>query len=259
MDVHWGLVLVSYVPQVWGQVSVEALQGDEGGLQEVLLGLGLSPRGGVAIFNTGEVQQLLGNWGSDDSNSLRGWDKSDVHGSTLSGNLGWDGVDISDLVTPVSSSDWDDGELGGLETVLDGNLDFFSALDSESDVSVSISNSNDGLESGSLSGSGLLLDGSNLHYFITEFLNEVVNDLVLLDWEGVDVDFLEGFDLSGFDESSELSAWNPFFVESLSASSSLASGESSSESVSWGGSLGLFSSGNWSLSFLSSWLLSFWG
>jgi hypothetical protein len=67
-------------------------------------------------------------------------------------------MDVTDLVTPIASSDWDQGELSSNEGTLDGNLDFLSELDTKTDVTILITDGNDGLESGSLTGLGLLLD-----------------------------------------------------------------------------------------------------
>jgi hypothetical protein len=72
-------------------------------------------------------------------------------------------MDITDLVTPIASSDWDQGKLSSNESTLDGNLDFLGELDTETDVTVLITDGNDGLESGSLTGLGLLLDRHDLH------------------------------------------------------------------------------------------------
>jgi len=60
-----------------------------------------------------------------------------------------------------------------------------------------ITGSNDGLESGSLTGLGLLLNREDAHDLIEEFFvlllvgNELLNNLCLLDWDGVGVDFFE--------------------------------------------------------------------
>jgi len=98
----------------------------------------------------------------------------------------------SDLVTPVSSSDRDDGELGEDDGSSDGGGDFLSAFDSESNVSIAISDDDESLESGSLTGSGLLLNGHDLHDFILDLAaEEPVDDLVLLDGKGKEVDLLE--------------------------------------------------------------------
>ena len=75
-------------------------------------------------------------------------------------------MDVTDLVTPIASSDGDKGELGCNEGSLDGNLDFLGELDTETDVAILVTNGNDGLESGSLTGLSLLLDRHDLHGFV---------------------------------------------------------------------------------------------
>lgn len=45
---------------------------------------------------------------------------------------------------------------------------------------------------------------------------EQVNDLVLLDWEGSEVDFLDGLYLSIADQTSELGHWDPLVCERVS-------------------------------------------
>lgn len=131
---------------------------------------------------------------------------------------------LTDLVAPISSSDGDDVLLGNLETLGNGDLDFLGALDSDSDVSVLVSNNEDSLESGSLSSLSLLLDGGNLHDLIDEILsNELINNLVLLDGERMSEDLLKGLNLLGLDKSSKLGDWDPFLFESTSSASLLAS------------------------------------
>ena len=67
-------------------------------------------------------------------------------------------MDISDLVSPVASPDWDQVELCVVKSSLDGNLDFFGEFNSKTDVAIEISNSNNSLKPSSLSSLGLLLD-----------------------------------------------------------------------------------------------------
>lgn len=128
-------------------------------------------------------------------------------------------MNITNFVTPIASSDWDELELGVDKGTLDGNLDFLGDLDSETDVTILISNGNDGLEAGSLSGLGLLLDRYDFHDFVGEWLTleEFVNDLRLLDWDGVCVDFLEGTDHAVLDKSAELGLWNPLIFGGTTA------------------------------------------
>jgi len=102
---------------------------------------------------------------------------------------------VSDLVSPIASSDWKESELGADQCSLDGDLDFFGDLNAESNVTVVVSNSNDGLESGSLTGLGLFLDGHDLHDLVGKLglvlLNQVLNDFSFLDGDRVGVDFFK--------------------------------------------------------------------
>jgi hypothetical protein len=132
-------------------------------------------------------------------------------------------MDSTDSGTPVTSSDWDEVELGINETTLDGNLDFLGALDTDTNVTLSVSNGDNSLESSSLTSLGLLLDGQDAHDFVGKlgFVvgEESINDWCFLDWDGVSVNFLEGFDVSVLDKSSKLGEWSPFFLWSSSATS----------------------------------------
>lgn len=142
------------------------------------------------ILNSGHVQDLLGGTGSDNTSSSWSRNKSDSDGTALSSNFAWNSVDFSDLVTPISSSDWDNVQLGLNDSSSDGSGNFFSALNSQTNVSVVISNNNEGLESGSLTGLGLLLDWHDLHDFIGDFSSQKeINDLIFLDGESEEVDF----------------------------------------------------------------------
>ena len=91
---------------------------------------------------------------------------------------------LTELVTPITSSDWDDRELGKDDSATDSGSDFLGALDTKADVTGSVTDSDDGLESGSLTGSGLLLDGLDFQDFVLEGgTDEVINDLELLKFE----------------------------------------------------------------------------
>jgi len=133
-------------------------------------------------------------------------------------------MDGTDLGTPITSSDWDEVDLGINQSTLNGNLDFLGTLDTNTNVTRLVTSGNDGLESGSLTGLGLLLNGEDAHDLINEFTllvgNESLGNLSLLDWDRVSVNFFEGLDLAHLDESSELGKWSPsIFVSSSSETS----------------------------------------
>lgn len=94
---------------------------------------------------------------------------------------------LSEVGTPVTPSDGDDAELGDDDGGADGGCDFLGGLDAETNVALRVADDDDGLEAGTLTGTGLLLDGLDLHDLVLELGEEEVDDLVLLDGERVEV------------------------------------------------------------------------
>jgi hypothetical protein len=263
---EWGLDEISLWPEIWGKESVGLLQALEESSAEILSGSGLSGTCGVNIIDTSELQDFLGNLSGNATSSSWSWDESNRAGTALSLNLGWDGMDTTDSGTPISSSDWDKVDLSIEKSTLNGDLDFLSDLDTDTDVTLSITGSDDSLESSSLSSLGLLLDGENAHDLIGELVfdvtNKSVDDWCLLDWDGVGIDLFERLDVSGFDESSELGEWGPFFLESTSTSSSSSEATSSSSATSIASSTSASSEASittfWCWGSFSSWGCSDW-
>lgn len=68
----------------------------------------------------------------------------------------------TEVGAPVTTTDGDDAELGDNDGGTDGCSDFLGGLDTETDVALGITDDNDGLEAGTLTGTGLLLDGLDL-------------------------------------------------------------------------------------------------
>lgn len=69
---------------------------------------------------------------------------------------------LTKVGAPVSSSHGDDAQLGDDDGGTDGGGDLLGGLDAEADVTLRVTNDDDGLESGTLTGTGLLLDGLDL-------------------------------------------------------------------------------------------------
>ena len=70
----------------------------------------------------------------------------------------------TEVGAPVASSDGDDAQLGDDDGGTDGSGDFLGGLDSETDVALRVTDDDNGLESGALTGTGLLLDGLDLYF-----------------------------------------------------------------------------------------------
>ena len=68
-----------------------------------------------------------------------------------------------------------------LLAVISKKKNLLAALDTKPDVAVVITNDDEGLEASSLIGTGLFLNGQDLHDLVLETKAELVHDLVLLD------------------------------------------------------------------------------
>lgn len=87
---------------------------------------------------------------------------ADGDGTALAALLRWDGVRLTEVGTPVTTTDGDNGELGDDDGSADGGGNLLGGLDAETDVALRVTNDDNGLETGALTGTGLLLDGLDL-------------------------------------------------------------------------------------------------
>jgi len=106
-------------------------------------------------------------------------------------------VGFTDLVTPISSPNGNHRQLRQNNGSSDSSSYFLGALDTQTDVSIGVTDSNKCLETGSLPGTSLLLHGHDLQNLVLQGgPDEVIDDLELLDGQREQVDFLQGLDLS---------------------------------------------------------------
>ena len=68
----------------------------------------------------------------------------------------------TEVGAPVTTTDGDNAELGDDDGGADGSSDFLRGLDAETDVALRVTDDDNGLEAGTLTGTGLLLDGLDL-------------------------------------------------------------------------------------------------
>ena len=87
---------------------------------------------------------------------------------------------------------------------MNSSSSLLAALDTEPNVTVVVTDDDEGLEASSLTGTSLFLNRYDLHDLVLETRAELVHDLVLLDWERVEVDLLQGSYLIRMDEVSKL-------------------------------------------------------
>lgn len=86
----------------------------------------------------------------------------DGDGTALARALDGKRVGLTEVGTPVTSPDGNDGELGNDDGGADGRSDFLGGLDTKTNVALGVTDEDDGLEAGALTGTGLLLDGLDL-------------------------------------------------------------------------------------------------
>jgi len=185
------------LPQIGGQVGVRLGDGSIGGLGEVAEGSSGATGRGVAILNTGHGQQLLGHGGRDDAGTTGGGDEAHGDGTALAGDLAGHGVGLADLVAPVATAHGHHGQLGQDDGAADGGGHFLAALNTQTNVAVVVADGHEGLETGTLTSTRLLLHGHDLqHLVLQRGSQEEVDDLELFDGKGVQVDLLQRLDLA---------------------------------------------------------------
>jgi hypothetical protein len=155
------------------------------------------------------LKDLLGDRGTDDTSTTGSRDQTADGRTTLTGDLARDSVRFTERRAPETTTDRDDGELGQDNGTTDRGGDFLGALDTETDMTIAVTNDDESLETGTLTSTGLLLHRHDLHHLVLELGQEVVNNLVFLDREREQVDFFNGLDLTGLHETTELGDRNP--------------------------------------------------
>lgn len=114
------LGVLGLAPQIRGQETVGLGQGIEGSLDEVAQGLAATAGRGVAVLNTGHLQDLLGHAGGHNTSTTGSGDQTNADRATLAGDLGGHGVHLADLVTPVATANGDTRHLGQDDGTADG-------------------------------------------------------------------------------------------------------------------------------------------
>ena len=82
---------------------------------------------------------------------------------------------LTEVGTPVTTTNGQNAELGNDDSSANGGSDFLGGLDSETDVALTITDDNNGLETGTLTGTGLLLDRLDLLVKLSALLDYSIN------------------------------------------------------------------------------------
>jgi len=205
-------------PHIRGEESVRRTKSIVARLDGVTLGTGVTLGAREDISDTSEGHHLLSRRGTDNTGTTWSWDETHGDRTTLTGALHRDGVWGSELGTPITTADRDQVDLGVEDSTTDGCGDLLAGLPAKTDVTVTVTNSDEALEASALTGGGLLLDRGDPHDIILErdltftFTEHMINDLVLLDRERVEVDVFDLLDAALLHEASELGHWGPLFT-----------------------------------------------
>ena len=181
------------------------------------------------IFNACHLEQLFRHRRAHNSSSSGGRDKSNHDTSTFSGHFSWNSMRQSDFVTPVSPPYRNQRQFCINDSSSNSSGDFFGALHPKTNMTIRVSNSNKCLKSGPLSSPCLLLDRSYFQHLVLQCsFSQMIDDLGLLNWHRVQIDFLQFLYLSSFYQFTQFRQGHPFFFNFLAptprSSSSSASG-----------------------------------
>lgn len=106
---------------------------------------GAAPGGGVAVINTSHHEQLFGHGRRHNSSTTGSRDETHQYRATATCHLAGHSVGFADLVTPVTSPDWNDGQLGQDDGSTDSCSYLLRALHSQTNMAVVVANGNKGL------------------------------------------------------------------------------------------------------------------
>jgi hypothetical protein len=182
---------------------------NEGRLQEVTHGRCRTLRLGVAVLDTRKLKNTLASRGSDDTGTTRRRDETAHNRSNLARDLAGHGMGVTELGTPVSTTNRDARELAEDDGTPNGGGDLLRALDTKADMAVRIADGDERLETRALAGTGLLLHGHDLHHLVLELGEEEVDYLILLHGEREQIDLLHRLDLAILHETAEFGDGDP--------------------------------------------------
>mmetsp|Transcript_125650 Transcript_125650/g.337214 ORF Transcript_125650/g.337214 Transcript_125650/m.337214 type:complete len:257 (+) Transcript_125650:183-953(+) len=202
------------LPQVRREVAEGLLQGVERGLDEVALGPGVPTGAGEAVLDAAEREHLLHHGGAHDAGPARRGHQPDPHGAALARHLHRHRVREADLVPPVPPPNGDEAQLGCDDAAADGGRDLLGALRSQADVAVAVTDQHVADKAVGLTSGAHLLHRVDLHHLVLERARreKLVDDLVLLDGQGMQVDVFDGRDLPLLHEAPDLGAGHPLLL-----------------------------------------------
>uniref|UniRef100_A0A1L8EB86 Uncharacterized protein n=1 Tax=Haematobia irritans TaxID=7368 RepID=A0A1L8EB86_HAEIR len=199
------------LPQIWSQVSIGLGNGSISSLGEVTQGASGTTGRSIAILNTSHGQQLLRYGGRYNAGTTRSRNQTYRDGTALAGNLAWHCMGFTDFVTPVTTTHRHYRQFSQDDGTTDSGGNFLAALDTQANVTVVVTDGNESLETGTLTGTGLFLDRHDFQNLITQSgAQEEINDFELFNGQRVQVDFFQRVDFAITDQTTQFGYWNPF-------------------------------------------------
>jgi hypothetical protein len=199
-------------PEIGSQETVSVTNGSEGSLDEVTESTGRTTRGSITIGDTSQLKDTLGSGRGDNTSTTGSRNQTRHNGTTTTSDLTGDGVRLTKVGTPVTTTNGDNGKLGKDDTTTNGSSDFLGTLDTQTDMTILITNDNESLETSTLTSSSLLLNRHDLHDLIGKLGKEIVDDLILLDGQREKINLFNRLDLVSLNKTTELGNRNPFVL-----------------------------------------------
>mmetsp|Transcript_26663 Transcript_26663/g.38985 ORF Transcript_26663/g.38985 Transcript_26663/m.38985 type:complete len:363 (+) Transcript_26663:42-1130(+) len=198
------------LPQFRCQITVGILQCMKNGTNVVPHRTGMTTRTRVTIINTSHIQQLLSSRRCNKTCTTWCRNQTTTDTTTLARDLTGDRMRHTSRTSPISTTDGRHVELRTCNGTTNGRGNFGGTLDTESNMTSRITDGNKGLETSTLTSRGLLLDRHNLHDFVLQlFLQKVINNFCLLDWERIQKDFFNRRNLAFLDQPSQFGNGDP--------------------------------------------------
>jgi hypothetical protein len=136
--------------------------GGESSFDKVTKGFGASTTRSIAICDSGKLKNLFRYRCSNDTSTSGSGHQSSCNTATFSSDFDRDGMWVSNTGTPESSTDGNDTQFGEDHGSTDGSCDFLGAFDTETDMTIRITDDDERLETSSLTSARLFLYGANL-------------------------------------------------------------------------------------------------
>ncbi|MFS7977513.1 hypothetical protein Hanom_Chr10g00904861 [Helianthus anomalus] len=132
-------------------------------------------------------------------------------------------MDLPNFIPPITSPHRNHRQLRQNNRTPNRSRNLLRTLHPQTHVPVPVTHHHKRLEPGSLTGPGLFLNRHDFHDLVFEAWEDLVDDLVLFDWERMEVDLLKFCNPSILNQSTKFGNWYPFFFFGVTAPATAAS------------------------------------